>query len=400
MAIIYQTQGKYPEALETHFKALRIREEIGDKQGIAASLNNIALIYQSQGKYPEALDTHFKSLKISEEIGNKQGIAASLTNMAVIYQNQGKYPEALETHFKSLKICEEIGNKQGIATSLTNMAAIYMNQGKYPEALKAHLKALKIFEGIGNKQGIAEIKNGLAQTYLALKNYAPALQYAKEGLEMAKEIGAKDKIRDINKTLSKIYEATGKTDKALLHYKQFKSYADSINNYATTKSIEQLQLQYEYDKKETLLTATYEKKTLEKNWLIFAMSVGVVSLVIIVLSISINRRKLQKAYEKLDLAKSEIQLQKEAIQEKVVELDLANQTKNKLFSVIGHDLKSPLATLKGVLDLISTDNISMEEFKQLSAYLNQSTATLLDTLDNLLQWSYAQMKGSSKSTLP
>ena len=67
-----QYQGNYLEALKYHLDALAIREEIGDKFGIADSYNNIGGVYFLQGKYPEALKNHFIALKIREENGFKQ----------------------------------------------------------------------------------------------------------------------------------------------------------------------------------------------------------------------------------------------------------------------------------------------------------------------------------------
>ena len=70
-------KGNYLEAQKNFLAALKIRKEIDDKQGIAASYNNLGEIYRLQGNYPEALKMQFASLKIKEEIKDKQGIALS-----------------------------------------------------------------------------------------------------------------------------------------------------------------------------------------------------------------------------------------------------------------------------------------------------------------------------------
>jgi signal transduction histidine kinase len=79
-------------------------------------------------------------------------------------------------------------------------------------------------------------------------------------------------------------------------------------------------------------------------------------------------------------------------QEELVSL---NQTKNKLLSIIGHDLRSPLNSLKGLLNLIQHRNLSQEEFNRFTAQLSNNTESLSYTLDNLLQWAVSQMKGFS-----
>jgi len=71
---------------------------------LADALNNIGYIYQSQGDIQKGLKYYFKALKIDEELGNKNGVATSLNNIGAIYKNQGDIQMGLEYYFKSLKI--------------------------------------------------------------------------------------------------------------------------------------------------------------------------------------------------------------------------------------------------------------------------------------------------------
>ena len=63
-----------------------IKEEIGDKRGIANSHNNIADIYLLMGNYKEAMENYLASLKIKQEIGDKGGIANSYSNIGELFQ--------------------------------------------------------------------------------------------------------------------------------------------------------------------------------------------------------------------------------------------------------------------------------------------------------------------------
>ena len=82
-----------------------------------------------------------------------------------------------------------------------------------------------------------------------------------------------------------------------------------------------------------------------------------------------------------------------------VELLELNSTKNKILGIIGHDLRSPINSLKGLLQLLSNKNINQEEFRQLTGHLYRNTEHLSYSLDNLLQWSVSQMKGFQPSPL-
>lgn len=75
------------------------------------------------------------------------------------------------------------------------------------------------------------------------------------------------------------------------------------------------------------------------------------------------------------------------------ELMELNFTKNKIISIISHDLRSPLNSLKGILTLLNSRTISQDEFYQLSADLEKNIENLSYMLDNLLHWAFTQMKG-------
>ena len=183
---IYRDQGNFSEALKNHFASLKIKEETGDKQGIANSYNNIGVIYRDQENYPEALKNYFASLKIKEEIGDKQGIARTYNNIGVIYNDQSNYTDALKNYFASLKIRKEIGDKQGIALTYNNIGIVYRDQGNYTDAMKNHFASLKIREEIGDKQGIALSYNNIGMLCMKLKKYKEASQYLNQRIVTCK----------------------------------------------------------------------------------------------------------------------------------------------------------------------------------------------------------------------
>lgn len=82
-----------------------------------------------------------------------------------------------------------------------------------------------------------------------------------------------------------------------------------------------------------------------------------------------------------------------AIEAKNAELEALNKTKEKLFSIIAHDLRSPIAQLKSTLDLVNRDYISKEEFHDLSHHFTKQIDQLQDNMNNLLTWSQSQLNG-------
>ena len=89
-------------------------------------------------------------------------------------------------------------------------------------------------------------------------------------------------------------------------------------------------------------------------------------------------------------------------QERKKGVDAINATKDKLFSIIAHDLRSPIGTLKNNLAMTNYGMMSQAEFATVSKRLTSNVNALYQTLDNLLHWAYSQFKGTKvqPETLP
>lgn len=83
------------------------------------------------------------------------------------------------------------------------------------------------------------------------------------------------------------------------------------------------------------------------------------------------------------------------LQEQADELKDLNTVKDKLFTIISHDLRSPLASLSSILDFAESGDISAEEFKQFLPSLAQNVENTSRLIENLLFWSKSQLEGES-----
>jgi ligand-binding sensor domain-containing protein/signal transduction histidine kinase len=89
----------------------------------------------------------------------------------------------------------------------------------------------------------------------------------------------------------------------------------------------------------------------------------------------------------------DLQYQKEDILFKSEELNQLNTVKDKLLSVISHDLRGPIAAISGLLGLLKSGHLSYHELMSQSNRLNTEVHNLTYLLDNLLNWSKTQMQG-------
>lgn len=340
---IYADLGNYPEAVKTHFAALKIKEETGDKKSIANSYNNIGSIYYNQGDLAQSLKYNMTALKIREEIEDKWGIANSYGNIGSIYADKANFPEALKYHFAALKIEEEIGNKKGIGVTYNEIGLVYMYQGKHIEALNYFFDFLKISEELEDKSSMADAYTNIGNVYANQGKNRDASQYLEKGLMLAKEIGSLDFIRNGYAGLAALDSAQGNFKQAFEHHKLFILYRDSVFNEENTKKLVQAQMQYDFDKRESLARARQEKKDaialkeMQKQKLVRNGLIGgfaVVLLFALVFLIQRNRISKEKKISEIEKKRSEELLLNILPAEVADELKQTGQCQAKTFSMV------------------------------------------------------------------
>ncbi len=367
---IYGGLGNYPEALKNLFAALRIKEETGDKKSIANSYNSIGSVYYYQGEYTQALKYHFASLKLREETGDKAGIAYSYNNIGIIYDDQANYPEALKYHLAALKISEEIGDKRGVAFSYNNIGLIYMHQGDNNKALEYFSDCLKITEEIGDNSSMADALINIGSVYINQKKNSDASFYLNKGLLIAKDIGSLDYIKSSYEGLAKVDSAQGNFKQALEHYKLYITYRDSIFNEENTKKLVQSQMQYEFDKKESLAKAEQEKKDIvserKKNRQYFAIALlGILVLAVVIIALIQWRNNKQKQSANTLLANQKAELESTLSELQSTQAQLIHAEKmaslGELTAGIAHEIQNPLNFVNNFSEVSNELVIEMNE---------------------------------------
>jgi tetratricopeptide (TPR) repeat protein len=106
--------GDYASALDSFEQSLAIQQEIGDKSGEGATLNNISQIFKARGDYETALKYLNQSLAIQQEIGDVAGLCATSFNIGHIYWQNDQKKEAYENWVSAYNIAKKIGHAQAL----------------------------------------------------------------------------------------------------------------------------------------------------------------------------------------------------------------------------------------------------------------------------------------------
>jgi two-component system, sensor histidine kinase and response regulator len=446
IGIIYDIQGNYLLALEYHQKGLKINEEIGNKQGIARNLNSIGIVYYTQNNYPLALEYYQKSLKINEEIGNKAQIPYNLTNIGLCYVGLNNQDSGIKYLLDARTILTAIKDKRMIGENARWIANSYLKKQDYNKAKQYATEAIHISQELKDQRNISEASKILFEVYKYEKNYAKALEYhelykttndslfnvdkskAIANLEAKAEIDRKEKEIEIlnkNKELDQKtkeglqkdlqvqqVEAARQRDAKLIIEKQAeadrlfglarqekdKRKQDSLLNVAQKTQLEadnlkskEKQVKAEQAQKDI----AQEKQRQQFYWIIFSAFSGLVSTFVILFLIFRSRKKIQNAYDKLAISNAETQQAKEEIEVQAEELHKLNHFKDRLFSILAHDLRSPMATLQGTISILDPEILNKSELDMIKNQLTKQFEVTDKILQDLLQWTKDQMKGET-----
>ena len=217
---VFLTRGDLDRALQLYQESLQLLEQLGDKQGKAASLSNMAQVFLTRGDLDRALQLYQESLQLLEQLGDKQGKAASLHQMAQVFLTRGDLDRALQLYQESLQLLEQLGDKQGKAASLSNMAQVYLTRGDLDRALQLYQESLQLKEQLGDKQGKAASLHQMAQVFLTRGDLDRALQLYQESLQLKEQLGDKKGKAASLSNMAQVFLTRGDLDRALQLYQE------------------------------------------------------------------------------------------------------------------------------------------------------------------------------------
>jgi len=148
--------GKPRESLQEFEGALEVYKKIGSKEGEASTYQALCNAYIGMQEWDKALSECDKSDAIKEAIGDKRGLGATLGSKAYILQVTGRLKQALQAAERSLSLHREIGDARGTAIGLISRASLLEDQGSLAEAVRADDEAIEMLRSLGDKAGEAE----------------------------------------------------------------------------------------------------------------------------------------------------------------------------------------------------------------------------------------------------
>ncbi len=405
MAGVYYDWEEYDQALQHYLRSHGLRVKIRDTLRMAEVLDRIGGVYEVTGNLTKALRNYQQALKYHQKMDNTPGMAAAYGNLGLVYYQREEFDRALELHNQSLELYRELADAGGVAAALRNTGDIHFSRGEFGKSLTSYFRALQRRQKLGDQAGIADTYNRIARSYFAQRQYTQAIHYYGKATGVARKAGAQEPLMQAYQGLARSYAQVSDFRRAYDLQGQYLAVRDSLLSRRTTREVAQAEARHELQTQQQEVELLRKEQkiqsiTLERNRQLNYL-MGVLSVLLLVLGlVYVNRYFIKRRANRLLSARNQIiQAQNRDLQMindklRASEENLQNVvgTKDKFFTIISHDLRGPLNSLTGLLQILirNIDGFSRDELKHFALSADRTVRNLRSLMDNLLEWSRTQ----------
>ncbi|HEY8781240.1 MAG TPA: tetratricopeptide repeat protein [Mucilaginibacter sp.] len=380
-------------AIHDYLAALDYFKEIKDLRGEGSVYNNIGNLYRNDD-YELALDYFQKALVIAQKLSNVKLIAPIYLNIGTVYYHKKSFYQAINYYDKSNAIFAALKDSVNIIQCMQNKGVMYFNLNQFDKAKSLLLEANKEAKQLDLNVTIASVDLTIAELYIAQNKFSDAGKTIAEGSTIAGIIkdeklesdfkytsyqlelkrknyqGALYYLRDIYKQDSTVFKQNTSTEIKLIR--------EQVNQQARQKENEMLLQRQQYDR---------------VKFLGVAIVAGLLLVLVGVLISNVKRKA--RTNKQLTNLNAEVSRQKdnldrinhhleEIIDERTKDLQIKNKKLSEYSSYLSHQIRGPIATLKGLMNLEKEHLVDQREcIKMMNKCVNDIDDKIIEMSDML-----------------
>ena len=387
LALAHTFMAEYDKALEYNFQSLVLTESEGGKGEVGRALNNIGLVYFKLHNYDAALKYFNGSLTVFNEILDTAYIPSVHLNLGLSYIHLGDFKQAKFHTSKALELCgDHCSDEIQIMGNFGHGEASYWLDDLV-NANKLLNLSLSIARNTNNKRWQAENLVYLGAVAIKQKDYKGAIAALTEADSIARNSGYNQLLMDTYRHLANLYNETEDFKNAAVFQRKYITLSDTLVSQQLVKKISKIQSNYE--ERENIATIASKEVLIGQQRDLNIAITGIAMLAgLLLLVLQSGNRTIKRVNAKLSEAKEIIQQQNHELENKNRELDIEvdkktvdlgrvnqslKQVNDELDNFIyktSHDIRGPLASLKGMCNVALMDvkdPIALEYLRKLDA---------------------------------
>jgi len=443
--LIFSNKNDGKNAVVYFEKALNSFKILNDTIGIAKVNGKLGIIQIERGNFKKGLQNSLSAISIFEEEDLKDDLSNAYNSLAKVYFKSKKFDKALQYNKKSLRIREELDDLEGMKYTLKNLGELYALKNNYRLSIDNYERMLTLLNNKKDKDLRGEVMTSLGKSYLAINDLKKAAEYLRAGLAFNRIQGndlgvliSLNAFADLNIKNNRLRLAKTQLDEAnklgkklnneeeLLYNYKLNTELSSVRNFhqdafywqkqyfylkekLNKEKLEALTLQIKSNQASNISTNLVSLKEKNKNipekkgsklsssqkqntLLIYGLIASLVFVTALLIFSYLKSSKNTTTTKELSKKNESLGQKNKSLVQKNIQLEEVNQVKDKLFSIVSHDLKDSVSSIKAFLDLLKDDGITKEEFNNLIPELSENANNASSLLFNLLNWSKSQMQ--------
>lgn len=393
-------------SLEFHLKSLKIAEQLHDTLGLANCYNNLGYLYQRINEYDKSVAYFEKTLLLDQLSGNKGNIALSHANLGFVLMKQNQKEQARQNYNASINLLSSIEDPYFLADMYLAASEFYFYTNQLDSAKLFIDKAQTICTSNDFPQIQASVYGELGDYFMNQKMYSQSVYWFNKSLDLSISKGITEFLPEIYLSKSAAYAHLNQYKKAYDALCLANSTKDSLKYSNVAVMIKEYEKEQEAKRElqrqqleQQLINQKAENSTMKMK-LQFQIALSTVILFGIVLMVTIVFIFTVRKNNKVLRAKNSlIRTQKDLLETNVANLEIKEKklqqlvaTKDKFFSIIAHDLRSPFNGILGFSNILeeSIQNKDYTNIKVYSSNIHKASQKTISLINNLIEWSRSQ----------
>lgn len=397
MGYMYLIHGDISNAQVYGENAMKVFRNLNFEQGLAYSYSNLGLTYQALKQYDAAMALFQQAIDIHTKNNNEIGMAAVMSCIGETHLLQQNPDSALFYFEGQLKIAESNGHKKYMARALKGIGEVHHNRGNNTEALRMLEKAMDLCIEKNDNHLLIDIHISKALVFAETGRISEGENELQEALVLARKLRLPKSVYSIRKAYSALLN-NGMVNKEAneIFLGLFELY-NSLYEDLQKETIKNENLQFQTSQSLEQAKAEINMQTATKRYLFVIVFLSVLLAFVLLWRFQSKKllyQKLQKKNLDIEREMDEKNRVLEALRNSEEELKNSNVVKDKFFSIIAHDLKSPFNAILGLSELLYENHSQYGErqAREMVKLIRDSADRTLHLLENLLVWSQSQGK--------
>jgi signal transduction histidine kinase len=389
----YLVKSNFNKSLENYQLSILLYEKLKDSLRLSNAYMSVGNLYSQTKNFPKTNEYYDKAIQIIEAKKDSAQLVSIYNQRGTLYDQEQQLDLAIVYLKKGLDLAKLLKDDYMITNSWSNIGLSYKH-------LKNNNLALQYFDSVLTAykkmdvpvDNYAIVYNNIAATYSQTGNYVMAKAAFNKSIEFSLQAGSPFVEMENYNNLADMYGRMKQFELQTNFLKKYYHIKDSLFTADNKNQLTQLEADFQVAKKNA--------EIVKKNAEVIKQKSERDIFIIIAIAAALLLTTLFVAYQRIKNNNRLLQQKNEQINQQKNELETLNQLKDRLFSIISHDLRNPLVTLRTYLSLADDVAITAEKKEVFKRSTMQAVIQTCDMLDNLLVWANMQIKNTRASIIP